>query len=209
MYLRRSRDRIKDSDSNAKQTLYIVLKTLAQLLAPFAPFAAEDICQRLRADADEESVHLSAWPKTRSFDEALIEHMEQVRALCTQGNALRKKEGLAVRQPLQSFSIDHTGLEQYYDIIKDELNVKNILQGEIGFDTIITPELKLEGEYRELVRFVQDMRKEKGLEPQDVISLTLPEKYQSIIDTFGEELKKTVGAREIAISGEDVIIWYY
>jgi hypothetical protein len=50
------------------------------------------------------------------------------------------------------------------------------------------------------------MRKEKGLTPQDEISLTLPEKYSEIIVTFGDDLKKTVGAKEVLVQGEEVII---
>jgi hypothetical protein len=70
----------------------------------------------------------------------------------------------------------------------------------------ITPELKLEGEYRELIRTIQDLRKEKGLMPQDIITLTLPTNAQEIVNTFGEELLKTVGAKEVVVSGEEVII---
>jgi hypothetical protein len=50
------------------------------------------------------------------------------------------------------------------------------------------------------------MRKEKGLTPQDEISLTLPEKYAEIFAKFGEDLKKVVGAREVSVQGEEVII---
>ena len=204
-YLRRSRDRLKDGDVDAKRTLYTVLKTTAQLLAPFAPFMAEDLWQKLKTESDEESVHLSVWPKQGTINETIVSDMEQVRDLCTQGNALRKKEGIPVRQPLQSFSVTREGLDRYYNLIKDELNVKDITIGEVGFDTTITPELKLEGDYRELVRMVQDLRKEKGLMPADMITLTLPSQYQEIIEKFGEELKKTVGAKEV-VSGEEIVI---
>jgi hypothetical protein len=96
-------------------------------------------------------------------------------------------------------------------LIKEELNVKDVvedatLENEVELDINITPELKLEGEYRELVRLIQDMRKEKGLTPQDEISLTLPEKYAEIFAKFGEDLKKVVGAREVSVQGEEVII---
>ena len=55
-YLRRSRERIKDADNGAKQTLYFVLKTLSKLIAPLAPFAAEELYQNLRHDDEPESV---------------------------------------------------------------------------------------------------------------------------------------------------------
>jgi isoleucyl-tRNA synthetase len=96
------------------------------------------------------------------------------------------------------------------------LNVKEVilvassesLEASVELDTEITPELKREGEYRELVRMVQDLRKEKGLLPSDVITLTLPEKYRETISGFGEEMKKTVGAKEITFTdvSEDIAI---
>lgn len=206
-YLRRSRDRIKDGDNDAKQTLYAVLKTTAQLMAPFAPFFAEYVWQKLKTDNDKESVHLSLWPKTTDFKQELLDAMQTVRELCATGNMLRKQTNIPVRQPLQSFSINIEGLEEYYDFFKEELNVKDILlENTIKFETEITPELKLEGEYRELVRLVQDMRKEKGLTPQDEVTLTLPEKYSEILATFGEDLKKIVGAKEVVLKGEEVTI---
>lgn len=207
-YLRRSRDRIKDGDVEAKQTLYTVLKTTAQLMAPFAPFFAEYVWQKLKNDTDEESVHLSQWPNTVAFDESIIGDMQVTRDICTEGNALRKSSSIPVRQPLKGFSVLNFNLpEKYTELIKEELNVKNVTKGEVTvLDTELTAELKLEGDYRELIRLVQDMRKEKGLAPQDVIALTLPTKYQEILDTFGEDLKKTVGAKSVEINGEDVII---
>jgi isoleucyl-tRNA synthetase len=216
-YLRRSRDRLKDGDKEAKQTLYIVLKTTAQLLAPFAPFTAEDMWQKLKVESDEESVHLSEWPKAGKVDEIVLTAMVKVREICTAGNAERKKLNIPVRQPLNSILINDSNLivegDSYLELIKEELNIKKVLFGtptgevkNITIDTDITPELKLEGEYRELVRLVQDLRKEKGLQPADVITLSLPAKYQDIVSMFGEELKKTVGAKEVSINGEEIIL---
>ncbi len=208
-YLRRSRDRLKDGDTSAKQTLYVVLKTTAKLLAPFAPFFAEDLWQKLKNENDQESVHLSEWPKAGSVDEKIIGDMQVVRDICTEGNALRKKENVPVRQPLSTLEIiDIEGLNNdYIELIKDELNVKGVVKGsETKLDTTITPELKLEGDYRELVRQIQDLRKEKGLMPQDMVSLTLPDSTKEIIEKFGEELKKVVGAKEVVVSGEEVVI---
>lgn len=207
-YLRRSRDRLKDGDKESKQTLYTVLKITSQLMAPFAPFFAEHVWQTLKNDGDVESVHLSVWPISEKKDTSLLlANMKAVREVCTAGNALRKKENIPVRQPLNAITIQWNNLEEYYDLIKDELNIKNIVVGnEISLDTTITPELKLEGEYRELIRTIQDLRKEKGLMPQDIITLTLPLAHQAIVDTFGEELKKTVGANEVIVEGEEIII---
>jgi isoleucyl-tRNA synthetase len=207
-YVRRSRDRIKDGDADAKATLYRVLKVLAQILAPFAPFAAEDIWQQLRHDTDAESVHLSEWPKSMKVNDEVLEQMKITRDICTEGNALRKKAGIAVKQPLGILHVTNLSLEDsYLQLIKDELNVKAVVSGtETMLDTTITPELKLEGGYRELVRAVQELRKEKGLSPQDVIALTVPEAYREIVDAFEEELKKAVSASSVAVAGEEFIL---
>lgn len=207
-YLRRSRERIKDGDRDAKSVLYVVLKTVAVLLAPFTPFVAEEIWQTLKLESDEESVHLTSWPVTGTGDHVIFADMQLARDYAATGNMLRKKSGIPVRQPLSAFYIPTALEEGYAALIKDELNVKSVMQkeGEPSFDETITPELKAEGDYRELVRAVQDLRKEKGYSPQDTISLTLPEKYQEIIDVFGEELKRTVGAKEIIIKGNEILI---
>jgi isoleucyl-tRNA synthetase len=75
----------------------------------------------------------------------------------------------------------------------------------MSLDTEITPELKQEGDYRELVRVIQGIRKEKGLKPSDVIELTLPESYKEIANQFEENLKKTVLAKSIDFSSEEEI----
>ena len=181
--------------------MYYVLVEFTKVFAPFAPFTAEDLWQKLKTEKDELSVHLSVWPKAGSVDIAVVDEMEKVRSVCTEGNALRKKLGIAVKQPLASFSMPHAGLEKYYTLIQDELNVKTILVGDFALDTNITPELKREGEYRELVRSVQDMRKEKGLLPSDIISLTIT---QAMHDTIAdiEAFKKTVQAESISVGAE-------
>lgn len=215
-YLRRSRDRIKDGDTNAKQTLYVVLKTLVQLMAPFTPFAAEDMWQRLKTETDPESVHLSTWPKqdvngkSQNIGE-ILEKVEIARVFCGMSNAERKMLNIPIRQVLQSVTIkdaaavlikDHP---EVIDLIKDELNVKEVFFNlvvdngvkKIIFDTAITPELKAEGSYRELVRAVQDLRKEKGLTPQDMIMLTISAEAESFLTPFVDDFKKTVLATSV------------
>ncbi|MEI6316327.1 MAG: class I tRNA ligase family protein [bacterium] len=214
-YVRRSRDRIKDGDKEAKQTLYFVLKNFAKLLAPFAPFAAEDIWQKLKNNSDIQSVHLCDWPKNNEVDISVLEKMQSTRMVVTLGMEARQKEKFPVRQPLQKITITNIELPIDYVelILKDELNIKDvnfvIKEGEeqkVELDTNITPELKKEGEYRELVRAIQDLRKKEGLTPSDVIVLTLPENSKEIVSGFEDELKKTVLAKEITISGDEIQI---
>ncbi len=210
-YLRRSRDRIKEEAANpakedgARQTLYFVLKNLAKLMAPFAPFSAEDIWLKLKRDNGALSVHLCEWPKVEKFDKDIINAMKITREICNVGNMLRKKTNIPIRQPLATLYIPMAMPEEHKQIIKEELNIKNIQKGKdknLIFDTEITAVLKQEGNYRELVRAVQDMRKEMKLTPSDTISLAIKTDNtgEELIKKFERELLKTVGAKEIEFS---------
>lgn len=207
-YLRRSRDRLKDGDADAKRTLYAVLVDVAKLLAPFAPFAADDIWQTLKTDRDAESVHLAKWPERKKVNESVLEEMKVARAVVTEGLEARQKSGIKVRQPLSSVKIHVSGLASgTLAIIADELNVKNVALGErFELDINITPELKREGDFREFVRGVQGMRKDQDLSPNDLVTLTIPESQKDLIAGFEDELKKTAGIKEILFSGDEVKI---
>ena len=213
-YLRRSRERIKEGDVDAKKTLYYVLKNLSKLMAPFAPFSAEDIWQKLKNDADEESVHLASWPILSQGDEGqakIIEDMEQVRNIVTLGLQARQKAGIPVRQPLGKLQIKNNELrEEYLELIKDEINVREIISdknidGEVLLDIEINEELKQEGNYRELLRAIQDMRKKAGLTPSDVITLSVEtnEEGKKLIQKFENEIKKIALSEKIEFKQND------
>jgi len=207
-YLRRSRERVKEGEKEAKQTLYFVFKTLSKLLAPFAPFAAEDIWQKLKTKNDKESVHLVGWPKKEFFSfgqSKILENTKRTREIVTLGLEARQKAGLKVRQPLNQLKVKNYNLaDEYTELIKDELNVKQVildnkLNEEVLLDTAITEELKQEGDFRELVRGLQDIRKQAGLTPADLIALTLAtnEEGEMLVRKFEPELKKTVLVSQI------------
>jgi len=209
-YLRRSRERIKEGDKEAKQTLYFVLKTTAQLFAPFMPFIAEDVWKRLRLSSDPESVHLMNFfldIEIKDINIKVIEEMKEARDIVTLGLQARQKAGIPVRQPLSKLLITNYKLQiEYTDIIKDELNIKEvkIIEGEekkVELDIHITEELKKEGQYRELVRAVQDIRKKNGLNPNDIVTLVVDTNVegQEFLNTFKTELMKAVIAKEIQI----------
>lgn len=206
-YLRRSRDRLKDGDTDAKATLYHVLKTIARLLAPFAPFAAEDIWQTLRNERDEESVHLAKWSEGEKIEADVLVDMQKTRELVTLGLEARQKAGIKVRQPLATLTINQKLGDEYLELIKDEVNVKEIIVGDaIALDTNVTPELKREGDFREFLRGVQGMRKDQNLLPSEMVSLTIPENQKDVITGFEDELKKTAGIKDISFGGEEVKI---
>lgn len=226
-YLRRSRDRLKvgtneNADAvadakSAKQTLYVVLKKLAQILAPFAPFAAEDIWQKLKLASDVESVHLSEWPTASVVDASVLTDMERARNIVEKALAKRQENKIPVRQPLAKLSISESLSEGYIEIMKDELNIKEIVvdatvaKDEVVLETEITPELRAEGSVRELMRALQDMRKAAGLTPSDTITLTVEtnDEGKKLLEQFADDIKKTVLAEQITFSsndGEEVMV---
>ncbi len=211
-YVRRSRERIKDGDADAKRTLYVTLKTLARLMAPFAPFAAEDIWQRLKTAGDPASVHLASWPELGAADADDVEKMRALREAVTMGLKARQAAQIPVRQPLAKIQVSGTKFSAAYEeILLDELNVRAAEFAEseelsVSLDTEITPELKREGDYRELVRAVQDMRKKSGLTPSDTIALTLPESAGETVAGFEDDLKKTVLAETVSFGGEEITV---
>ncbi|PIR74910.1 MAG: isoleucine--tRNA ligase, partial [Candidatus Magasanikbacteria bacterium CG10_big_fil_rev_8_21_14_0_10_43_9] len=187
--------------NSAVETLGYVLLELSKVMAPFTPFIAEKIYQTINnkqvtTNSAAESVHLVDWPAVDAkIDTEVLENMNLVRKVTEVGNALRKEAGVPVRQPLSSFEIPSWKINEdqvFLDLIKEELNVKNvgpdvligtesyvekILEGSQGQDkfvlnTEITDDLKKEGLVREVVRAVNQMRKDQGLTREDRVVLS-------------------------------------
>jgi isoleucyl-tRNA synthetase len=133
-YIRRNRSRywsegMSDDKAAAFQTLYIVLRDLSRLLAPFVPFIAEDIYHSLMG----ESVHLSDYPEVQNelIDSELEDRMQAVLEIVELGRSLRHAAQLKTKQPLSTMVVvtnltNNTTLKSFEEIIKDELNVKEI-----------------------------------------------------------------------------------
>ena len=188
-FVRRSRRRFwkseDDTDKNAAySTLYFVLVYLAKILAPFTPFLAEELYQKMTGvefdSSVTESVHLLNWPEAGEINQEVIEKMARTREIITEGLALRmnkseSEEQIKVRQPLAEYVYEGEPLDEYYEqIIADEVNVKSVRAGEKTYlDKHLTEELLEEGFIRELIRFVQAARKKAGLEVDDRIKLSI------------------------------------
>ncbi|MDD5294866.1 MAG: isoleucine--tRNA ligase [Patescibacteria group bacterium] len=214
-YVRRSRDRFKGDDEVDKmRALKILRRTLyhlARIMAPFMPFMAEHIYQELGADV--ESVHLKEWADVKKewIDEKVLEKMEVVRKIVEMGLGKRDQSGIKVRQPLSELRITNYELpKEYGELIKDELNVKEVkfVEGKeltVELDTKMTPELVQEGVKRELVRAINNLRKETGMTIQDravIYYETKNKEIKEVFEKFGEEIKKDTLADEIRAGGE-------
>ena len=208
-FVRRSRRRFSKNDDaedkkEAYATLYYVLVYLSKIIAPFVPFLAEELYQKMTGST--ESVHLLDWPEAGEIDTEVLEDMARVRGIITEGLALRMnksetEEQIKVRQPLAELVYDGEKLPEFYEnIIAEEVNVKKVVRGEaIKLDKTLTPELLREGFSRELIRAVQNARKKAGLVVDDRILLSVS---CEVPEEFMEMVKRECLAQEIVRDGE-------
>lgn len=208
-YLRRSRDRFKSSDladrESACSTTRYVLLTLSKVMAPFTPFFAEHI-YREGLGGPLESVHLEFWPEGEAVDEEVLKDMNTVRQAASRGLEARSSAKINVRQPLQKLTVKAEAKlsDEYLDVIRDEVNVKEVIfdpvaQKDVELDLTITPALKEEGMLRELLRLIQDLRKEKGLSVRDVATLVVQtgEEGRTFIGAHANEIKTACTLRDV------------
>ena len=200
-YIRRSRRRLQKPKTEkekkeAARTFYYTLLNLIKITAPLTPFFAEEIYQNLKTKKMPESVHLCDWPRAEKklIDRKLEEKMQKIREIAAAALAKRAESGIKVRQPLNELRIGNRDsiygseggkedkvLFDYYELrnekellnlIKEEVNIKKITFGKtLKLDTKITQELKEEGIIREIIRNIQEMRKNANLKPKDKISI--------------------------------------
>jgi isoleucyl-tRNA synthetase len=253
-YIRRSRDRFWEGDQDAVDTLHTVLDVLTKAAAPLLPLLADEVHRGLHGSTAD-SVHLADWPDMSSFpvDGALVAAMDLVRDACSSALSVRKAHSRRVRLPLLTLTVASAGaagLEPFLDILRDEVNVREVIltgdvasvashelqvvpavlgprlggrtqqvikavkagewhrdrdtilvagevlqpgeytlrmvtapdtasaalpggTGVVVLDVNVTPELEAEGVARDLIRAVQQARREAGLHVSDRIKLTL------------------------------------
>jgi isoleucyl-tRNA synthetase len=220
-YLRRSRERFKSEDEtdrlSAVRTTREILNSLAVVIAPFMPFVADEIYRK--TGGEKESVHLASWPEVLAYDAPLIEDMAKARGFVEIGLGLRDKKGLKVRQPVSEFVIADEISEPLLNVIAEELNAKKVASGTLADLSIeryeictnekgealaalnfaITPELKLEGEMRELVRMIQDLRKKEGLKPGELADFTVAQEFKEVLAKYESDIKIAVSARNLSL----------
>jgi isoleucyl-tRNA synthetase len=220
-YVRRSRRRFwkaeDDTDKEqAYETLHYVILRTCQLLAPISPFLPDYIWrQMVQGTGLPNSVHLTDWPSVNKPDTAsrkILEDMKKARGFIVEGLAQRATAGIKVRQPLSSVEIPKVP-QEFKQIIAEELNVKEVIisSGEdkstINLNINVSPELKEEGIARELIRVMQNARKNAGFNVEDRIKLLL-ETESSEIKSAYEKFKHLINAETLTVgqleSGEVV-----
>lgn len=169
-YVRRIRERAREGNSAALAALRDSIQTIAVLYAPLAPFIAEWAYQTVRTEDDPQSVHLSDWYEPGTVDEELLSNMARTREVVSQALMLRQKAGIKVSQPLVLLTITEDLPDAFLELIKEEVNVKDVVIGsEMKLDTAVTPELLKEGDERLFARAVAEARKSKGFSLSDEV----------------------------------------
>ncbi len=209
-YVRLSRQRFWTKEMtqdkiNAYMTLYTALVTIAKASAPMIPFMTEDIYQNLVRSIDKdapESIHLCDFPEAidKFIDTDLEKAMAEVTDIVVLGRACRNTSGLKSRQPLNAIYVKaEAELKEFYkDIIKTELNIKNVeftddISGFASYS--FKPQLKTLGR-----RFGKDINTVR-----EILANIDGAKAMAELNEKGTVTIEVNGARE-ALTAEDLLI---
>lgn len=209
-YVRRCRERywaggMDDDKISAYMTLYTVLETLIRVLAPFTPFMTESIYQNLVRTVDEQaplSVHLCDYPTVDEalIDEKLEQDMDAVLNIVVLGRAARNTANIKNRQPIGKIYV--SGVRElddvYLDVIKGELNVKEVELGAAANEYItynIKPQLKTVGpKYGKLLNGIrQHLAQADGMLIYNTVSQE-------------KEYEFEVDGQKVALFADDVLV---
>jgi isoleucyl-tRNA synthetase len=206
-YIRRSRDRFVEGDEAALGTLGRVLLRSAIAFAPTLPFTSEYFYSLL--GGQKESVHLEDYPVVDSSvlkqEKETIQVMRTVREVASVAHMQRAEAKMPLRQPLPSLTVagspELAKREDLTEVLRDEVNVERVEFGKVTqIDTELTPELKMEGRYRELARKLQEARKKAGLKVGEMASFhyfTRDDDLRDLIEKHSKELAKVATLRSV------------
>jgi isoleucyl-tRNA synthetase len=214
-YVRRNRERywktsLTDDKIGAYVTLYKVLTTLTKVIAPFVPFMAEEIYQNLVVNLDKtapESVHLCTWPEAdeNAIDKKLEEEMGLAYTIVQLGRSARNSANIKNRQPLSKMLISATELPEYYgDIVKDELNIKEVTLGAqmaeyVNFE--IKPNLPVLG--KTYGKLIPQIRQEIAKADQMELAVKIQNGESYIINIEGEQIELNSDNLLVTMQGKD------
>ncbi len=209
-YVRRSRRRFWKSEmeidkASAYQTLYEALVILTKLLAPYIPFLSEELYRNLTKN-EKGSVHLAFYPEKfgEKVDKTLIEKMDVARKVAYFGRSIRSKTRIKIRQPLRKLFVvtknnfRKEAIEEFKDIILDEVNVKEI---EYLDDDSKLLSKKIKPNFKQLGPRIGRYMKETS-----TIIKNLPaEKIEKLEN--GEKINIYINEEKIELTPEDVEIY--
>ncbi|QQR93225.1 isoleucine--tRNA ligase [bacterium] len=190
-YIKTNRDRFVSKDNSALQTLYRVLLNLTFSMSPLIPFVTEYSWQVLKDYQDKfnfESVHMVEWENiettttlqaTSTVEQFpdVFSKMEEVRDIISAGLKIRDENKIPVKQVLSSVEVSKKLTKEQIELIKQELNVFELVNDKLNddlkikLDLNITNELRLLGLVREITSFFQLERKQIGLNLEDEVNI--------------------------------------
>jgi isoleucyl-tRNA synthetase len=207
-WLRLSRQRFKES--SAPQFVFEkVFKEYLILLAPFCPFISEYLWQKLRLKLKNkkdlaESVHLEKFPKILKIgkkEKEILEKMTKIKEITSEILAARKVLNIKVRQPLKEVYLLEKLDKDFEKLILQEANILKVkfvnefpkgsqfyVYNKICLNIEIDTELKELYTLREIRRYIQILRKEIGLKPQEKVGVLILAKDKEIMDYLNEIL---------------------
>ena len=214
---------------SAFYTLYTVSKQITLLLAPFIPFMSEKFYQNIinPLKKGKESVHLENFP---NFDDGLIKNkiedeMELVKQIFETSQAARQEAGIKLRWPVRQIIIQSDdekvkeAVKNMEEILVNMCNTKfigvdlkkpegNFIGNDFNYGILFIDKemdewILGEAMFRELIRFIQNMRKNEKFNVNDCIKLSINSDNQTLnkIKEYLDKIKSEVGAKEI-IMGE-------
>jgi isoleucyl-tRNA synthetase len=206
---------IRERSGEASNTLRKVRLDILKIIAAICPFITENIWQELRKNkaVNEESIHLSAWPKfdEKKIDKKLEEEFSNALKIIEIGLKERDIAQIGLKWPLKSadISANFDLNNELKEIIARQLNIKGInfekvkevTMISIKLDTKLTPELEAEGYARELSRKVQALRKDNGLIKENEIDLLIitSDKLKRFLEKQKEFIKERTNSRKISV----------
>src|SRR5581483_8201401 len=144
-YIRRSRRRFWNGDTEALATLWYALVQTLRAMSPVMPFVTDHLWRVLVPDGPE-SVHLAGWPEVDEPDRALLDEIADVRRVVTLAHQARATSGLKLRQPLRRLVVEGAvGARAHAAEIADEVRVKDVAFDRVDADLRVKPNLPVLG----------------------------------------------------------------
>ncbi|MDD4877459.1 MAG: isoleucine--tRNA ligase [Candidatus Nanoarchaeia archaeon] len=220
VYIQLTREKANNEPEPVLYTIYNVLFELLKMLSTVAPFISEKIYLNLKEAfaLKEESITHCLWTKhdEKMLDAKLEKQMADAQMVIQAMLSAREKAQIGVRWPLPAAYVSTEDKElkeavvHLKELIMGQVNVKEVKAGKaegksifaaecrngtVLIDTALTPELEAEGFSREIMRRVQQLRKESGLKKDDMIELSIVSDVD--LKKLEKIIKAKVGAKNI------------